>query len=367
MKKIFVTKPSLPPLNELYTSLENIWEKRCLTNMGDYHNEFEKVLCEKLGVKYISLCSNGTTALMIALKTLNIKEEVITTPFSFVATTHVLSWNNIKPVFVDIEPNTFNLDSKKIESAITSKTTAILPVHVYGNPCNIEEIQKIAKKYNLKVIYDACHTFGVTKNKQSILNFGDLSVLSFHATKVFNTFEGGAIISHNLETKTKIDRLKNFGFVNQTTIDGEGINGKMNEFQAALGLLQLKYVDKYIQERKKIAGQYRKELKDTTGIKFLNDLLGVKHCYSYFPIFIDEEKYGKNRDELYEEFKHHNIYLRRYFSPLISQIPKYKKLASSRSENLPVAELVSRQVLCLPIFPGLDKSQIKAICELIKQ
>lgn len=365
-KKIFVTQPSLPPFEEISDLLADIWEKKWVTNKGEYHKKFEKELAEYLGVKYISLCASGTIALMIALKALNIEGEVITTPFSFVATTHVLSWNNLKPVFVDIEPKSFNIDTAKIESAITPNTSAILPVHVYGNPCNVEEITKIAARHRLKVIYDACHTFGVTLKGSSILNFGDLSVLSFHATKVFNTFEGGAIISHDKETKTKIDRLKNFGFVNETTIDGIGINGKMNEFQAALGLLQLKYVDKYIQKRKSIAFQYRKELADIKGIRFHEDFPGVKHCYPYFPIIVDKDIYGKSRDELYLLFKKKNIRTRRYFYPSINQITAYSNLPSAKPENLPVTNMVSEQILCLPIYEGLKRNQVNLICEITR-
>ncbi len=362
---IFVTKPYLPPLEEFIPYLEDIWQSKVLTNNGQYHKELEKALCEYLGVKYISLFSNGTLALITALQALRIVEEVITTPFSFVATTHALWWNNIKPVFVDIEPDTFNLDPEKIEAAITPKTTAIFPVHVYGNPCNVERIEKIAKTYGLKVVYDACHTFGVTINEKSVLNFGDLSVMSFHATKVFTTFEGGAIVCHDEVTKKRIDNLKNFGFENETTVVAPGINAKMNEVQAAMGLLQLKHIDGAIEKRKTIAEIYREKLKGIEGISYLEDLQGVKHCYPYFPILIDREKYGKTRDTVYEELKKHNIYGRRYFYPLISQFPTYRGLESAKQGRMPIAEAVTKQVICLPIYPTLDKETVEMICEFL--
>lgn len=364
-KTIKVTQPSLPPLEEFIPYLEQIWESRQLTNNGPFHKEFEQALCKYLGVKYISLFSNGTMALITALQALRISGEVITTPFSFVATTHALWWNNIKPVFVDIEPGTFNLDPEKIESAITPLTTAILPVHVYGNPCNVERISEIAQTYGLKVIYDACHTFGVTVNGIPVLNFGDLSVLSFHATKVFTTFEGGAIVCHDEETKTRIDFLKNFGFAGETTVVAPGINAKMNELQASLGLLQLKYIDKSIEKRKIIAEKYRDGLKTINGIRFLSDIPGVRHCYQYFPVFIDPGKFGKNRDEIYSQLKTHHIFTRRYFYPLISQFPSYRGLDSAQPGKMPEAEKVTGEVLCLPIYPDLDDSYIDLILSLI--
>ncbi|MDD3888175.1 MAG: DegT/DnrJ/EryC1/StrS family aminotransferase [Patescibacteria group bacterium] len=363
---IFVTQPALPPLDEFTKSLEKIWDSKILTNNGPFHKKFETTLSDYLGVKYISLFNNGTLALITALQTLNITGEVITTPFSFVATTHSLWWNNIKPVFVDIEPNYFNLDPKKVEAAITPQTTAIMPVHVYGNPCKTVELQKIADTYGLKIIYDAAHAFGVEKNNESILNFGDLSILSFHATKVFNTVEGGAIISPDKKTKERIDHLKNFGFTDETTVIAPGINAKMNELQAAYGLIQLKYVNKYIAKRKQVANQYREGLKKVSGIGFLSDAEGVKHNYSYFPILIDAKKYGKTRDKIYEELKKQNIYCRRYFYPLITQFPTYKGLDSARIENLPVAKRVAEQVLCLPIYPDLEVKFIKKIIKMIE-
>jgi len=362
---ILVTRPFLPPLEEFNEYLKQIWDSKWLTNNGQFHQQLEKELCEYLGVKYISLFSNGTLALITAIQALKISGEVITTPYSFVATTHSLWWNNIKPVFVDIEPKTLNIDPDKIEVAITPKTTAIMPVHVYGNPCNVQKIKEIADTYGLKVIYDAAHTFGVTINNNSVLNFGDLSVMSFHATKVYNTFEGGAIVCHDEATKKRIDNLKNFGFVNETTVVTPGINAKMNEVQAAMGLLQLKYIDKNIANRKQSAEYYREKLKRIEGLTFLEDMPDVKHCYSYFPILIDKEKFGKTRDELYEELKKNNIFGRRYFYPLISQFPTYKGLDSAKTGKLSVAEKITEQVICLPIYSHLEQDVIELICEVI--
>jgi dTDP-4-amino-4,6-dideoxygalactose transaminase len=364
---IYVTRPFLPPLEEFQEYLEQIWASRQLTNKGKFHDLFEEKLAGYLGVKYVSLFSNGTLALISALQTLRITGEVITTPYSFVATTHALNWNGIKPVFCDVEPHTYNLDPKRIEAAITPKTTAIMPVHVYGNPCDLQAIQEIAGTYGLKVIYDACHAFGVTWNGNSILNFGDLSVLSFHATKVFTTFEGGAIVSHDEATKRRIDFLKNFGFAGETTVVAPGINAKMNEFQAALGILQLKYIDRSIEERKGIANYYRDHLRGLPGISIFEDLPDVRHNYGYFPIFIDEGKFGKTRDEVYEALKKLNIFTRRYFYPLISQFPTYKGLESARPANLLVAEDATRKVLCLPVYPDLEAGMYANICEIIKE
>ena len=364
--KITVTKPALPPLEEFIPYLESIWESQNLTNNGKFHQQLERELAEYLGVKYLSLFANGTLALLTALQTLKITGEVITTPYSFVATTHALHWNGIKPVFVDIEPNFCNLDTQKIESAITPNTTAILPVHVYGNPCNLEKIKEIADNYGLKVIYDACHAFGVKINGDSVLNFGDLSILSFHATKVFTTFEGGAIVCHDETTKRRIDFLKNFGFANETTVVGPGINAKMNEFQAALGVLQLKHVDKAISERKRIVELYRSELDSLNGISYMQDIDGVSHNYPYFPIFINEENFGITRDQVYEKLKEYNIYTRRYFYPLISQFPTYRGLESASEKNLPIALKTSEKVLCLPVYSNLTFDETKRIANLIK-
>lgn len=364
-KPIYVTQPALPPLDEFYTYLQQIWGNKIITNNGPFHVQFEEELAKYLGVKYISLFSNGTLALFTAIQALKITGEVITTPFSFVATTHALWWNNVKPVFADIEPTFFNLDPNKVEAAITPQTTAILPVHVYGNPCQHDRLQKIADTYGLKLIYDAAHAFGVKVNGNSVLNFGDLSILSFHATKTFNTIEGGAIVCHDEKTKQRIDHLKNFGFTGETTVIEPGLNAKMNEVQAAYGLLQLKYVDNYIAKRRVIAQEYRKLLGNVKGIRVLNDIDGVEYGYPYFPILIDKELFGKSRDEVYEELKKHNIFSRRYFYPLISQFPTYRGLPSASAENLPVAEKISMQVLCLPIFPELEINSIIKIVNII--
>ena len=364
---IYVTQPFLPALEEFVPYLQKIWENKILTNNGPFHQELEQKLCDYLGVKYISLFSNGTLALITAIQALKISGEVITTPFSFVATTHALWWNNIKPVFVDIEPETFNVDPDKIEAAITTKTTAILPVHVYGNPCNVEKIQEIANRHNLKLVYDAAHTFGVKKDNISLVNFGDLSILSFHATKVFNTFEGGAIICHDEQTKKHIDNLKNFGITNETTVVAPGINAKMNEFQAALGLLQLKYIGEAIVRRKLITEIYREAFNELPGITILKEIPDVEHNYGYFPILINETNFGSNRDEVYEKLRKHNIFSRRYFYPLISQFPTYRGLESAQTGKMHVAERISLEVLCLPIYPDLDDDTVFYIAEKIKK
>jgi dTDP-4-amino-4,6-dideoxygalactose transaminase len=326
---IYVTQPALPPLTEFIIYLEKTWGSKILTNNGPFHQQFEKELADYLGVKYLSVFVNGTLALVTALQALRITGEVITTPFSFVATTHALWWNNIKPVFVDIEPEYYTINPAMIESAITPQTTAIMPVNVYGNPCRIEEIQKIADTYNLKVIFDAAHAFGVRNKGNSILNYGDLSILSFHATKTFNTIEGGAIICPDEKTKKRIDFLKNFGFADEVTVIEPGINGKMNELQAAFGLLQLKYIDKAIQKRRRIALLYKEKLKGLKGVTHLHEKSEVNYNYSYFPILIDSKEYNLTRDEVYLLFKKHNIFSRRYFYPLISSFPTYKGLPSA--------------------------------------
>lgn len=363
--KINVTQPSLPPLDEFIPYLEKIWNSKWLTNNGKFHQQFEKELVDFLGVKHVCLFANGTLALIIALKALNITGEVITTPFSFIATTHAIYWNNLTPVFCDIDEQTLNIDPDKIEQLITDKTTAIMPVHVYGHPCNNDKIQAIAKKHNLKVIYDAAHAFNVKHNDNSILNWGDLSILSFHATKVFNTFEGGAIVCHNEAMKNCIDYMKNFGFAGETSIVTPGINAKMNEIQAAIGLLQLKYIQQNIKKREEIAKYYRNNLKDIEVVQFFNDFKKVNHNYSYFPILIDEDKFGKSRDDVYELLKKHNIYSRRYFYPLITKFAPYNLLTSARSVQLPVAEKIAEQVLCLPIFSEMSLITLKKVCELI--
>lgn len=367
VKPIFVTEPALPPLEEFVESLRIIWGNKILTNNGPFHQQFEQELADYLGVKYLSLFSNGTLALMTALQTLRITGEVITTPFSFVATTHSLWWNNIKPVFADIDPETFNLNPEKVEAAITPQTTAIMPVHVYGNPCNVERFKQIADTYGLKLIYDAAHAFGVKIKENSILNYGDLSILSFHATKVFNTIEGGAIICSDAKTKKRIDFLKNFGFADETTVIEPGINAKMNEVQAAFGLLQLKSIDENIAKRKAVADFYRKHLSTIKGIRFLNDMEGITHSYAYFPILIDEKKYGKTRDDLYENLKKNNIFGRRYFYPLISQFPSYRGLNSANAANLTIAEKVAGQVICLPIYPQLSVQEMGKIITILQE
>lgn len=362
---IYVTKPTLPPLDDFVEYLRKIWDSKIITNMGPFHKQFEDALANYLGVKYISLFTNGTIALITALQALEMQGEVITTPFSFVATTHSLWWNNIKPVFVDIEPEYFNLDPEKIEAAITPRTSAIMPVHVYGNPCKVDQIDQIANKYGLKVIYDAAHAFGVTVNGKSVLSFGELSVLSFHATKAFNTIEGGAIICHDQEMKERIDFLKNFGFANEIDIVTPGINGKMNEIQAAYGLLQLNYVDGYLAKRKMIAELYRQTLSEISGITFFQNMRNVNHSYTYFPILIDKYKFGQSRDEVYEKLKRFNIFTRRYFYPLISNLKPYCELPSSDPKKLPVATRISERVLCLPIFPDLEHKDVLRIVEII--
>lgn len=363
-KKIYVTQPDLPDLDEFIVSLKKIWKTKRVTNIGEFHQKFEKELADFLGVKYVSLFANGTLALISALHVLKISGEVITTPYTFVATTHALWWNGIKPVFVDIDTKTNTLDPDKIEAAITPKTTAILPVHIYGNPCSVGEIQKISDVYNLKVIYDAAHAFGVKINENSVLNYGDLSILSFHATKSFTTIEGGAIVCHDKKTKKQIDYLRNFGFTGETNVIRPGLNAKMNEIQSAFGLLQLKTFNDNIKKRKNITFYYRERLKNIYGLKFYEDINGVEHNYSFFPVFIDEN-FPISRDELYFQLQKNNIYGRRYFFPLISKFSPYKRLESSASKNLPVAEIVANQVICLPIYPNLDFKTIDKICSII--
>ena len=365
-KQITVTSPLLPPLEEFIPYLEKIWDSKWITNNGQFHRQLEEALCEYLGVKYISVFTNGTLPLITALQALRITGEVITTPYSFVATTHALWWNGIKPVFVDIEPLSLNIDPAKIERAITPKTTAIMPVHVYGNPCDVIEIQNIADKYGLKVIYDAAHAFGVQIKGDSILNQGDLSTLSFHATKTYNTIEGGALICHDKKMKERIDYLKNFGFAGETEVVAPGINAKMDEIRSAFGLLNLKYVDKAIESRKLIAQTYREGLCTIKGITLLADMQDVNHNYSYFPIFIDEKRYGMTRDELYLKLKENNILGRRYFYPLISDFSTYRELESAEISNLPVAHKITSQVICLPIYPDLGLKDVERIVKIIK-
>lgn len=366
-KPIYVTSPLLPSLEDFTFLLKEIWESKMLTNNGNFHQKLEEELAKYLKVPYLSLFTNGTLPLITALQAMRITGEVITTPFSFVATTHSLWWNGIKPVFVDIEPETCNLDPSKIEAAITPKTTAIMPIHVYGKPCKTKEIQEIANKYGLKVIYDAAHAFGVEINGESILNFGDMATLSFHATKVYNTLEGGALVVHDEQTKKRIDYLKNFGFASETEVVAPGINSKVDEVRAAYGLLNLKQVDHAINSRRKVAIRYRDELQGVKGITFFNDIPGVRHNYSYFPIFINAEEYGMTRDELYFKMKEHNVFGRRYFYPLISTFSTYRGLDSANPDNLPIATQMSNNVICLPMHHALSENEVEYILQIIKK
>lgn len=365
-KPIYVTQPYLPPLEEFTPYLQQIWDNKILTNGGPFHQQLEKALCEYLGVEHVALFSNGTIALITALQALRITGEVITTPYSFVATAHSLLWNGNKPVFVDVEPTTLNIDPAKIEAAITPQTTAIMPVHCYGNPCDVEAIQKIADNYNLKVIYDAAHAFGVQCHCGSVLKHGDLSVLSFHATKVFNTFEGGAIVCPDAKTKQRIDHLKNFGFVDETTVVAPGINGKMSEINAAFGMLQLKHMPAVMRRRSEIDARYREELKEVCGIRCLPQAGQTAANHSYFPVMV-EANYPISRDELYQELKNNGIYGRRYFYPLISDFPMYRGMPSAHRVNLPVAAAAALQVLCLPIYPALGNEEQSRVIEVIKR
>ena len=375
---IKVTSPLLPDLGAFNEYLKQIWDKQWITINGEFHHQLEKALAEYLGVPYISLFTNGTLPLITALQALRITGEVITTPYSFVATTHALWWNGIKPVFVDIDPKTGNLDPNKVEAAITPRTTAILPVHVYGNPCDVDVIQDIADKYGLRVIYDAAHAFGVKVDSRhskmlsksegdyvSVLNAGDLSTLSFHATKVFNTVEGGAMVMHDAKMKQRIDYLKNFGFANETTVVGPGINSKMDEIRSAYGLLNLKQVDKAIAARRHAAVRYREALKDVEGITFFDEMPGVQHNYSYFPIFVDEKKYGMSRDELYFKMRDRNVWGRRYFYPLISEFSTYRGLESAAPDNLPTAHKMADTVICLPMHHLLSDEDVQRVIECI--
>ena len=365
-KQITVTSPLLPDLEEFHALLKEIWSSKWITNNGSFHQQLEKELADYLKVPYLSLFTNGTLPLITALQALRITGEVITTPYSFVATTHSLWWNGIKPVFVDIDPSNCGIDPNKIEAAITPKTTAIMPVHCYGKPCDIKVIQEIADKYGLKVIYDAAHAFGVEINGESILNAGDISTLSFHATKVYNTIEGGAMVVKDEQTKKRIDYLKNFGFANETTVVAPGINSKMDEVRAAYGILNLRQVDKAIAARQKVAQTYRKELRNVEGITFFDDMPGVRHNYSYFPIFVDKEKYGKTRDQLYQELKSKNILARRYFYPLISDFSTYRGLPSAKRDNLPEAYKIADSVLCLPMHHELSYNDIERILKIVR-
>lgn len=364
-KQITVTSPLLPDLEEFHALLKEIWDSKWVTNNGSFHKQLEKELAEYLKVPYISLFTNGTLPLLTALQALRITGEVITTPYSFVATTHSIWWNGCKPVFVDVDPATGNMDPDKIEAAITNKTTAIMPVHVYGKPCDTKRIKEIADKYGLKVIYDAAHAFGVEVNGESVLTAGDMSTLSFHATKVYNTLEGGALVMHDAETKKRVDYLKNFGFAGETEVVAPGINSKVDEVRAAYGILNLRQVDAAIEARHQVAVKYRDALRPVEGIAFMDDMPGVKHNYSYFPIFIDAEKYCMTRDELYEKMRSHNVLGRRYFYPLISTFSTYRGLESAAPKNLPNAHKMADSVICLPMHHELSAEDIHRVLELI--
>lgn len=362
-KLITVTSPLLPSLDDFNSLLKEIWDSKWITNNGAFHRQLEKELAAYLNVPYLSLFTNGTLPLITALQALRITGEVITTPYSFVATTHSLWWNGIKPVFVDIDPSTGNIDPDRIEAAITPKTTAIMPVHVYGKPCDTKRIQEIADKYGLKVIYDAAHAFGVEVNGESILNAGDMSTLSFHATKVYNTIEGGALVMKDEETKKRIDYLKNFGFADEVTVVAPGINSKMDEMRSAYGLINLRQVDAAIEARRQVAVRYREALRNVDGITFFDDMPGVRHNYSYFPIFVDAERYGMTRDELYFKMKERNVLGRRYFYPLISTFTTYRGLPSAVPENLSQAHKMADSVICLPMHHALSDDDVQRIID----
>lgn len=361
-----VTEPDMPPLEEFVPYLEQIWENRWLTNGGQFHQELEQRLADRLGVEHVSLFCSGTIALIVALQCLRVTGEVITTPYSFVATAHSLLWNGIKPVFVDIDPATFNIDPDAIEPAITGHTTAIMPVHCYGNPCDVDRIQEIADRYGLRVIYDAAHVFDVTFRGRPLLDNGDMSVLSFHATKVFTTFEGGAIVTPDAKIKRRIDHLKNFGFVDETTVAAAGINGKMNEVQAAFGLLQLDHVDESIRRRAEIDAHYRAHLSDVPGVVVPHPPVDATRNHPYFPILVSEE-YPGGRDGLFQRLRSAGIFARRYFYPLISDFPMYRGLESSSAAHLPVATRIASQVLCLPIYPALTRDDADRVIAMIRQ
>ena len=363
-KSIYVTRPSLPALTELQPYLEQIWSSGILTNGGPLHEQFEAALAKELPAPAVSLFCNATIALAIALTSLRITGEVVTTPYSFVATSHALHWNGIRPVFVDIDSNTFNLDPRRIESAITSKTTAILAVHVYGTPCDVDALQGIADRYGLRLIYDAAHAFGVARAERSVATYGDASVLSFHATKVFNTFEGGAIVCADPKLKQRVDYLRNFGYADEVTVVAPGINGKMNEFQAAVGLLQLKHFEEERRRRERIDALYRRSLSDVAGIRCVEPPHDASRNYGYFPILVDPE-YSMTRDALYERLRQFGVYARRYFYPLISEFPMYRDLPSAAPENLPVSHVISRRIICLPIYASLDPSDAERISAII--
>lgn len=363
---ITVTSPLLPDLDAFQGLLKQIWDSKWITNNGDFHKQLETELADYLKVPYVSLFTNGTLSMVTALQALRITGEVITTPYSFVATTHTLWWNGIKPVFVDIDRNTGCMDPGKIEAAITPRTTAILPIHVYGKPCDTAGIQEIADQYGLKVIYDAAHAFGVEVKGRSVLLEGDMSTMSFHATKVFNTVEGGAMVMHDKQTKERIDFLKNFGFAGETEVVTPGINGKLDEIRAAYGLLNLKQIDAAIEARRRVAVKYREALRAVEGIAFWDDMPGVRHNYGYFPIFVDARRYGMTRDELYFRMRERNVWGRRYFYPLISTFPMYRGLPSASPANLPIATKMADEVICLPIHHAMSEEDVQRVIECIK-
>lgn len=360
-----VTSPLLPDLDEFSQMLKEIWDSKWITNNGQFHQRLEEALCAYLKVPYVSLFTNGTLPLLTALQALRISGEVITTPYSFVATTHSIWWNGLRPVFVDIDPSNCGMDPDRIEAAITPRTTAIMPVHCYGKPCDMVRIQQIADKYGLKVIYDAAHCFGVEVNGRSVLEYGDISTLSFHATKVFNTIEGGAMVMHDAATKQRIDYLKNFGFESETEVIAPGINSKMDEVRAAYGLLNLRQIDAAIEARHRVAIRYREALRPVEGIRFFDDMPGVRHNYSYFPIFVDAERYGMTRDELFNKLREHGILSRRYFYPLISTFSTYRGLPSATVENLPNATRIANEVICLPMHHELSEGDVDSVLQLI--
>jgi dTDP-4-amino-4,6-dideoxygalactose transaminase len=361
---IYVTQPFLPPLEEFVPYLQQIWNSKILSNGGPFHQQLESALCEFLGVNHVALFNNGTIALITALQALGLSGEVITTPYSFVATAHSLLWRGLTPVFVDVDPVTLNLDPARIEAAITPRTSAILPVHCYGQPCDVEAIGRIAERHNLKVVYDAAHAFGVRVGGSSVLNHGDLSILSFHATKVFNTFEGGAIVCPDAATKQRIDQLKNFGFVDEVTIEEAGMNGKMSEVNAAFGMLQLSRIGEAIRARGQVDAAYREAFARVPGIRCLSGRGEWDSNYSYFPILLDAA-YPLTRDQLFQRLKEHGIIARRYFYPLISAFPMYRDLPSARPDSLPVAAEAAERVICLPIYPGLSRSDLDRIITLV--
>ncbi len=363
--KITVTSPLLPDLEALNEMLKEIWASKWVTNNGQFHQQLERALCEYLKVPYISVFTNGTLPLLTALQALRITGEVITTPYSFVATTHSIWWNGCHPVFVDIEEETCGINPDKIEAAITPRTSAIMPVHCYGKPVKMKRIQEIADKYGLKVVYDAAHAFGVEVDGESVLNAGDMSTLSFHATKVYNTVEGGALVMHDEQTKRRIDYLKNFGFAGETEVVAPGINSKMDEVRAAYGLLNLKQVDQAINRRRQVAQRYREALRNIPGVRFFDDMPGVRHNYSYFPIFINAEEYGMTRDDLYFKMKSADVLGRRYFYPLISTFSTYRGLRSASPENLPVATRIANEVICLPMHHELSEADVERVLSLI--